>query len=539
VRLAALARSRLRVARRDWLGAPGPRGWARHPGFALLLAGALAAFIHSGLAQGFAALDAAGADATARTGLLALALSGALLALLAFDVDDVVRSLLLDPDLELLRRAPLRPGMVLALKALDAAPRTVLPLLVLAVPALTAFLAGVAAPGAAALVAGVALFTLWLTALAAGVALSLALLRLVPAARARESLALVSTLVLTLLWIGGALLLPRALAPGSGSPGALVPTLEAMEAGGGPAAAAARAVASAGAGEWRALPPDLLSLAAFALAALLALALAGRFALETVLERVTGGRASGPAEGAASAVRDGRWRAPGAVGAIFRRDARMLGRSWTLIGDLLVASVLWGLLPLAGLLGGGIERAELVRLVLLSLSVGLGYEVAARAIPFERHAGHWARVAPVPAIRYVAGKLAGATAISIPIVLAVATVLVVAGAAEGVRPGPLAGLIVGALALSQATGLWAGAAFGDPLWVNPRAMLRFAGRVIASVLVLVQLVGWLGVAMLLELAGESRPWLDAGWLPVLIGGLLAILPIRAAGARLGSPDSRH
>ncbi|MEO5617308.1 MAG: hypothetical protein ABIS67_06025 [Candidatus Eisenbacteria bacterium] len=535
----ALALARLRVAKRGWTSLPGSGGWARHPGFVLVLAAGLALLVHAGLAQAFSALTVAGGAPGAREGLLALALSGALVALLAFDVDDVVRSLLLDPDVALLRRAPLRPTALLAIKAFDTAPRTLLPLVVLALPAISAYLAGTEAPLGGAVVALAALSALWLTTLAAGVALSLTLLRLVPVAHAREALGLVSTLVLTLIWIAGALVLPRALQAETEAASALTATLEAARHTAGPAATAARAIAGASSGAFATLPRDLGLLAAGALVAGAAVLLAGRFALEAVLDRISGTPAPGlrsPSRGAPPAFA---WRAGSVLGAIVRRDARMLRRSWTLMTDLFVACVLWSLLPLAGLAGGTFESEGMVRLVLLSISVGLGYEVAARAIPFERHAEFWIGVAPVTPMRYLVGKLAGATAVAAPLVLSVAVVLGLTGAAGIGDLVALGGLVAGALMLSQATGLWAGARFGDPEWVNPRAMLRFAGRLVASLLVLAQLGGWLAILALFDRLSPRADPLVGGLVALVVGVGLTALPMRAAARRFRHLDSRH
>jgi hypothetical protein len=535
----ALALARLRVAKREWTSLPAAGGWARHPALALLLAASLALFVHGGLARAFDALSAAGAGAEARAGLLAVALSGALLALLAFDVDDVVRTLLLDPDIALLRRAPLKPSLLLAIKALDAAPRTLLPLMVLAVPAIAAYSAGTSDPLAGAIVAVVAVAALWLATLAAGVALSLVLLRLAPAARAREALGLVSTLVLTLIWIAGALLLPRALDLEPGAAGALAATLAEAREGPWPAAAAARAIAAACSGRFATVPGDLGLLAGAAAAAGLALLVAGRHALDAVLDRVSGAAAEGARPAGDRAAPAFAWRGGGVIGAIIRRDARMLGRSWTLMTDLLVACALWALLPLAGLAGGAVEPEYLVRLILLASSVGLGYEVAARTIPFERHAEFWMAMAPVSAIRYRVAKLFGAMAVAAPLVTFVAAVLLLTGVARLQDLPSLAGLVAGALVLSQATGLWAGSRFGDPEWVNPRAMLRFTGRLVASILVIAQIAGWLAFVAAFDRLWPRTDPLVVGAAALVIGAALAVVPMRAVSRTGRRDDSRH
>jgi len=99
------------------------------------------------------------------------------------------------------------------------------------------------------------------------------------------------------------------------------------------------------------------------------------------------------------------------------RDARLFLRDWTMLSDVLMSAALWTLLPFVGLsLPAG--RGPLVDgLALLALAVALGYEVAARALPFEREGGAWRRLAPVSAWRWTLAKLAGAALVAAPILL--------------------------------------------------------------------------------------------------------------------------
>ena len=99
------------------------------------------------------------------------------------------------------------------------------------------------------------------------------------------------------------------------------------------------------------------------------------------------------------------------------RDARLFTRDWTLLGDVLTAAALWTLIPLVGAPLHPSSSAALARAMLLALTVGLGYEVAARSLPFERQGLAWVRLAPIPAGRWVAAKLTGAFILSLPIML--------------------------------------------------------------------------------------------------------------------------
>jgi len=544
--IGALLLCRWRLARRALFSRPrAGQGWLRHPAVAGAIGVWMGAFVYGGMRSVFGVLRTAGAGPGEMAGALALALSASLLALLVFDVDDAVRTLVQDADLELLRRAPVAPAALLALKSLDAAPRTLTPVLVLAAPALLAYASEVGVDAWFAPVALVSLLALWALPLAVGAALGLLVLRVVPAARAREALALLSTMTLTLLWIAGAVWLPRGLATNgdalTGLRAALARGLSAPT----PSAAAARALAAAVTGSPDEVLRELGWLLLIVAAAIAVAVLVARAHLAPVLERVAGGSA---VRSASRARRDAesttarsprRWRGGGAVAAILRRDGLLLRRNWTLLGDLLFASTLWVLLPLAGMAKWDISWALLARFMLLTVSVGLGYEVAARSIPFERHLGYWSRIAPLAPGRWLTAKLIGAGLLAAPVVLLAALVL------EWVRPladGVLwrsACLVSGALTLSISSGVWAGLVFGDPEWINPRAMLRLSGRLATSGLLLLQIGLWLGVIAAVEtLAPPGLP--PAAWLAApLLGAALAVLPLSAARGRLANLGLAH
>lgn len=535
----ALVLSRVRLARRAWLHRPPRGGWVRHPLAALAVAAWLGSFVLAGLRALFTALAANGANAHEMAAVLALALSAALAALVVFDVDDAVRTLVADSDLELLRRAPISPATLFTLKAIDAGPRALLPMLVLALPALIAYAGRVAAGTTYWCAAAAVLATLWVMPLSIGAALSLLLLRVAPPARARETLSLLATLTLTLLWIASAVLLPRALDAGPGTlAGLRVVMARALESPG-PAAAAARALAAAASGDLATSVREIAWLTIVAVAAVLAALAVAHVALPAVLERLAGGSArSARAARRGAEARPFEWRTRGVARAIVRRDGRMLRRSWTLLGDLAVASVLWTLLPLAAASRVDLPWNPLARLMLLTVSVGLGYEIAARSVPFERHASYWSRVAPVDSSRWLAGKLAGSASLAAPVVVMVGAALVIARPLGGRDLWASACLAAGALGLSLSTGLWAGIVFGDPEWINPRAMLRLAGRLVASGLLLAELALWLGVAALIG----TWPGHDSigVWAAIpLVGSLLAMIPLYSARRHMVRQDSSH
>jgi hypothetical protein len=263
----------------------------------------------------------------------------------------------------------------------------------------------------------------------------------------------------------------------------------------------------------------------------------GARVLPAVIERVASegsgrARAHGERGASASRPRPAAWRTGNVIAAIVRRDGRMLRRNWTLLGDLAVASVLWALIPLAAAARFELPWGILSRMMLLALSVGLGYEIAARSIPFERHAAHWVRLAPARGSLWLAGKAAGSTLLALPVMVLVAVTLSSARHLGARDLWPAACLATAGLFLSLATGLWAGATFGDPEWINPRAMLGLSGRIVTSLLLLLQLALWLGVATLLDVRSGFG---GAGWIWMLapaLGAVLSLLPLTAASRAL-------
>jgi len=506
--LGRVLRERVRTALPFARGAPtgGRRRRARTWVFALLASG-MAVVSWAALRALFGALAAAGADGTQLSGVLGMLLTGATLALVALDLDVAVATLLLDPDLALLRRAPLPPASLLALKLVDAFPRTVLPLAILALPAAIAYLGVVHAHGAAAIAVLLLLAPLWTIALALGIAVVLPFVASVPAARAREALGLLATLTLTVLWLVNALYLPR-VAEAGGEPLARVLWLAThrpawLAATPGPLAAAALealALGNAGVASRAIGALALESLGALGLAALSA-----RAFLPRVLDAIA----------APAPRRGGRRRANAApapratplLAAVLARDARLLVRDWPVFADVLAAAVLWTLIPLVSRLVLEVRSAALARAMLATLAVGLGYEIGARALPFERRAATWMRLAPVAPLRWLGARFASAAIMAGTLLLiAWATISRLLGLPAGEA---LAVLAFGAAVtlLSLAVGLWTGVRFGNPRWTTPRAMLTLSGRLVAGGVMIVQIAAWLGLG---AFASGADPSLG-GW----------------------------
>lgn len=468
---------------------------------------------------------------------LAMIVNLTLAGLFVFDLHEGLSALLSDSDLDLLRRSPMTPAALLGLKLLDALPRTSLLVVVLIAPAVVAFHSLFHLPVWAWLLLPLQLVALWAVPLGLGLATSLLLLRHVPARHAREALGLVSSLTLFTLWLANSFLLPRVgHTPGtfldvratlgrlaeltSPTPGAwMAHALESAAAGGvGLSLLATLAILGAGAG-----------------AMLIAIGVASRN-LEAVQTRILSGGGRRRARPRGGTRRLAGLSARGLVAAMLARDGRLIARHWTILGDLLTTAVLWTLLPIvAGPLFES-SREDLARAMLLGLTVAIGNEIAARTLPLERRALAWSQLAPVAPARWLAARLAGAGMLAALLLALATTGTAVALELTGIQVERLLAVLLPALLLSLATGVWAGATFGDPAWTNPRSMLTPAGRVIATLSLVTQAIGWL----VLTGALPDMPGLPPGGTIQLIGaGVAALLAIAAftdAARRLGNAE---
>ena len=210
---AGVLRSRLTLARAEMFTRERGRWRVRAGLGAVVLAVAISALLTYSLTRLFVAFAADGATALEAARVLVAVFTTTALGTLLFDLHATMATLLLAPDLELLRRAPLPARTVLALKLLDALPLSSTMILALAIPTTIAF--ALAYPGA--LHVGLAPFvlaTLWAIPLGLGVAVAAALVRIAPAALVREAIGLLTTVALTLTWLTNTFLLPRLLSEG-------------------------------------------------------------------------------------------------------------------------------------------------------------------------------------------------------------------------------------------------------------------------------------------------------------------------------------
>jgi len=425
---------------------------------------------------------------------------------------------LLDSDLELLHRAPITARELLTIKLIDSLPRTAAMVVAVAFPASLAFALVMKTPWWGWALLPVLLVGLWAAPLGIGLAIALLILRAVPASRVREVLAVLSTVIMLGLWLLNSFAMPRLLTDETDLAPRLVQSV--MPASWfvtiSPPHWAANALLAAherhpiAAVGW-ALRLGLIAVASMALAAF-----AGRGLLEDMLARVASGEATAKRRHPATAV------PMGSLRSLLMKDARLFTRDWSVLGDVLTAALLWTLLPIVAGPIAPMPAAHLVRYMLVALAIGLGYEVGARTIPYEGPALAWTRLSPLPAWRWNGAKWLGGALLSLPLMVIAALVSRFALSIAWLEWSEAIAAGLGALSFSLALGLWTGWTFGDPHWTQPRAMLTFPGRLIASGLLIVQAIAWVGALSVAEHLRETWPSGALLWGPPAVGLALTI-----------------
>jgi hypothetical protein len=492
------------------------------------LAGLFAAGVYLSLDLFFTPACRPGGDPRAAAGLLALVFDAVLAGVLVLDLHFALSALFFDSDLDLLRAAPLPPGKLFATKLLDSAAYTPTLLLALGLPAAAAFLRAAAAPWWAWALLLPVILGLWLLAVGPGACGALLLARHLAPRRLRELLSLMGTLLLAGVWLANGVLGPRLAQPGMDLLGALraADSPPAIALALSPGHWAARALAAAAGGH---LVTALAWTAALAAAATLVLGVGLRLAASSLDAALASARLAPSRLGRRP---HGRTLEPvtGVLRAVVRKDARLVARDWSLLGDVLVAALVWSALPLVGapLIPG--PRAAVMTAALVVLAGGLGYEVAARAVPLERSGFALLIGAPHHPARWLVAKLAGSSALAGAVYAAAGVSL-----ALGLRvPAPVAWRAAGwgALALTTALcgGLALGTRFADFGWTNPRAMLVAGGRGLAALGLVLQAVLWLGLAW--PYAGRQAAPLGSWPLGAAIAAALCAVMLAAAGRRL-------
>ncbi len=505
---ALVARTGWRLSRRSLWSAGRPRRG--------LLSLAIALVVFMGLGGAALALFRALADAHAAgegsARVLGWAFSLAAAMLVLGDLRVAISALVSAPDLERLRAAPLSPRELVALKLVETLPRTLPPVLCVALPVALAYARVQGGVHAASL--AVALLALWAVPLGLGVASALPLLRIAPASRMRESLAVLATVAFVAGWLVNAFWMPR-LAGGAAASNAGLGVLPAPP-GWSPATWAASAIAE----PW---PKGLAAVGVCALAAVASLGLAAAAATRLLAGlHARGGGVLG------RSVRARARRAPTLALAFLHRDAALVARDWPVSLDALANMALWSLLPLAVVPLAPLPHLELARDMLVALSVSLGHDVAARALPLERTSLAWARLSPVGGARWVRLRALGVAAVSGAAVAAATVLVSLAFRLDARAVFDVLAFGLAAAITATSTGLALGARLGDPAWTDPRAMLGAGGRTASAAVLLAGAAGWLALSHALS---PTAPLRAATSLALLVAAALAASALLALAAR--------
>ncbi len=506
-----VVRTGLTLARRQvWHG-----GRLRRGALPLVLVTLFALVTWFGLGTWFEALAEAHASESYAARLLAWTFTLASVMTFVSGLHVAVSALVTDRDLERLIVAPVPSGALLAIKCAATLPRTLPPIIGIALPAACAY-AATWPVRSSALVAGLplALLTLWAVPLALAVLVALPLLRLAPPTRLRESLAVLATAAFLAGWLANAFWVPHVLSDGR----ALAESLRQLPAPphSSPATWAAQLLTEAA--------PTRAALGC-ALVLLVTVTLAAHFArglLATLHARL--------AEATGRIVHARARRASSLALAFLQRDAALAARDWPVLLDALAQFALWTLLPLAVLPVAPLPPLELARAMLIALGVSLGNDVAARALPLERDALVWARLSPIGGARWVRLRALGVAVVALG-VLVIATALV--SRALHLDAGET--LDAFAVAVAAATslcgaGLALGAHLGDPAWTDPRAMLGPGGRSAAAATLLSLAAGWLAISHVSSTLQPNPVVVLAGL--VLLGAVLGGAGLMLAARRI-------
>ena len=506
MRLAGVARSLVTLACRDlWSGGRPRRGLV--PIVISLLMGSV--FTMTFLMV-FGSLASAGASLEVHARVLAWAFTLGFLLLALGDLHTVVSAAATAPDLERLLAAPLRPREMLLLKFMETLSRTLGPVVVIALPAALSFMWVTLDLRIGALF--VALLALWSVPLGFGSALAMPLLRLAPARRLRETTAVLATFAFLAGWLANTFWMPRLVANADLTVGLrAIPAPPAWL----PATWAADALVFGG-------RRGLDGLVACAVASVLALLLAA-FVSERMLTQLQSDAVSAPG----TSVRGTARRASTLAGAFLRRDLDLFARDWPVLLDLFARLALWTLLPLAVLPLAPLPPAELLRDMLVTLTLSLGNDIGTRALPLERHSLAWARLAPVGGARWVSLRALGVGSLGF-VILAAGSVL--AGSALRLPFAVTANAFLFALpaaAVALATGFLLGATLADPEWRDPRTMLGPGGRTVSAFVMLSQGGLWVLASHAIGAASVPATWL----VPLLVMGAVATWALLGVAAR--------
>jgi hypothetical protein len=220
------------------------------------------------------------------------------------------------------------------------------------------------------------------------------------------------------------------------------------------------------------------------------------------------------------------------TGAFLRRDFALFARDWPVLLDLAARLLLWTLLPLAVLPLTPMPPAELVRDMLVTLTLSIGNDIGTRALPLERHALAWARLSPVGGARWVLRRALGVAGLAVAILLAGALLAGVALRLSlvGIVDSLLFALPAAATALGF--GLMIGAWLGDPEWRDPRAMLGPGGRVVSALVMLSQGALWVAASHALGAGPVGPGWLvTLGAIGAFVAWMLLVITARSVERR--------
>jgi hypothetical protein len=132
--------------------------------------------------------------------------------------------------------------------------------------------------------------------------------------------------------------------------------------------------------------------------------------------------------------------------------------------------------------------------MVIALSVSLGHDFAARALPLERASLAWARLSPVGGARWMRLRALGLGLAALGMVSVAVLIVTLVFRLSPAGAADVAVFACAAAITTLSTGLLSGAKFGESAWTDPRAMLAPGGRLVSAIVSVALAGAWLTFA---------------------------------------------
>jgi ABC-2 type transport system permease protein len=486
----------------------------------------------------FAALKSIGPTGEqAAAVVIALTFHAILLLAFVFDIATTANIFFLSSDLGLLMAAPLRTIKIFALKYLEAIAAVSFVALVIGLPVVIGYGAGLGAPAVFYPVAIAAIVVFLTIPVSAGTICGLLISRFVRAGRVRELLAVLGGVIGLGVWLGFQMLKPAADVQEIQN---ISSRINSLASGGAgllnllPSRFPAQIITATVSSDWsRALPAAASLLAISGAMFVVSLVLAERIYVTGWTRAVPAAgkrrrrrkQTGGPGRGR-RAARLLRWLPP-VERSIFETTARLIFRDPQQITPIATITIMMALFPFfVGRSGRAALRPGLLLYSISMLSFTGSMNLATSAIMIHGRSFWHVLLAPASSLKRLGAHLAVSASFFSALGVALATVFGLAGFLDWLSVAKAAWLAACFALVGSSAGILMAVSFGDWEWDTPKRMMRLAGRLV-SVGVLLGLFGLVGLALgfFSGQAGQAGlpPGLNLPWRALVAGAAAAAL----------------